>query len=111
MLNLIGACAAVTCFAMLHATIAFAVGAIMGGRGTAIAIGATVATGGFIVFGLVSGGVLRPLRFLTPWWWYLSRNILAQGVPPEAILLPLVLSAILAAAGVLRFEQRDLHSS
>jgi ABC-2 type transport system permease protein len=109
--NMIGACGAVTCFAILHATIAFAVGAIMGGRGMAIAVGAAVGAGGFIVFGLVSGNVLEPLRLVTPWWWYLSRNILAEGLPPEAIGLPLAVSAVLFAAGVNRFARRDLKSA
>jgi len=109
--NLVGACGAVACLAILHATIAFAVGAIMGGRGMAIAIGSAVAAGGFIVFGLVSGGVLEPLRFVTPWWWYLSRNILARGLAPEAIVMPLAVSGVLFAIGVKRFEGRDLRSS
>jgi ABC-2 type transport system permease protein len=109
--NYIGACAAVTCFAILHGTIAFAVGAIMGGRGMAIAVSSAIAVGGFILFGLVSGDVLEPLRFITPWWWYLSRNILARGLSPEAIGLPLGLSAALFAVGVNRFAARDLKSA
>jgi ABC-2 type transport system permease protein len=109
MANLIGACGAVTCFAVLHTSIAFAVGAAMGGRGMAIAVGSAVAAGGFIVFGLVSGNVLEPLRFITPWWWYLSRNILAYGLSAEAIVPPIALSALLAYVGLIGFERRDLR--
>ncbi len=111
MVDLMAACLACTCFAILHCTLAFAVGAASGSRGNAIAVAAAVGVGGFILFGLVSGGIVEPLRFVSPWWWYLSRNILAFGLPPEAVLAPLALSVVLAAVGIVSFEARDLRSS
>jgi ABC-2 type transport system permease protein len=109
--NLLGACLACVCFALLHTSIAFAVGGVTGVRGQAIALPTVIAFGGFVAFGLVSGGILEPLRFVTPWWWYLSRNIVGQGLPPEAVVVPFALSVVFAAMGVLRFERRDLRSS
>ncbi len=108
-LDIASAGLAVTCFAILHASIAFAVGAAGGGRSRAFAIAAVVVVAGFIVFGLVSAGVIKPARYFTPWWWYLSRNLLAQGLPPESVYVPIGLSALLAALGVWRFRLRDLR--
>jgi ABC-2 type transport system permease protein len=109
--NVLGAGLAATCFGLLHATVAFAAGAISGSRAMAIATAASVAVGGFVLFGLVSGGVVEPLRFLTPWWWYVSRNIVASGMPPEAVWAPLGVSAALVVAAVYALERRDLRGS
>ena len=107
--NVLGASAGAICFAIVHATIAFASGAVTGKRGMAIATSTTIGVGGFILFGLVSGGVLEPLRFLSPWWWYVSRNTVALGLAPEAIWAPLAVSAVLLVGSVALFERRDLR--
>ena len=107
--RLAAACAAATIMALLHAFIAFFVGAAFGGRGRAIAVTSAVAVGGYLIFGLVSGGVIRATRFVSPWYWYLNHNIVAQWPGLEALLLPLGLSALLAAVGVWRFQARDLR--
>lgn len=107
--GLIAACFASMCLALLHASIAFAVGCVWGGRARALAAASAVAVGGYIAHGLVSSGVIRGVRFLTPWYWYLNRNTLAQGLGPEAVLLPLGLSVLLVAIGVWRFGLRDLR--
>lgn len=109
--NVLAATAGAICFGVVHATIAFASGAATGKRGMAIATATSIGVGGFILFGLVSGGVLEPLRFLSPWWWYVSRNTVAQGVAPESIWAPLAVSAVLVAASVAMFERRDLRGS
>jgi ABC-2 type transport system permease protein len=108
--NVLGACLAAICFGIVHASIAFASGAATGKRGMAIATSASIAVGGFVVFGLVSGGILEPLRFLSPWWWYVSRNTVALGLAPEAIWAPLAVSALLVAGSVALFERRDLQA-
>ncbi len=107
--DVIGAGLAATCFGIFHLSLAFVVGAVGGGRSRAFALSAAVGVGGFILFGIVSGGAIEPARFVTPWWWYLSRNLLAQGLPPESIYLPIGLSAALATIGVWRFRLRDLR--
>jgi ABC-2 type transport system permease protein len=109
MANVLGACGGAICFGLVHATIAFASGAATGKRGMAIATSASVGVGGFVLFGLVSGGVLEPFRFLSPWWWYVSRNTVALGLAPESIWAPLAVSAVLAAVSVALFERRDLR--
>jgi ABC-2 type transport system permease protein len=107
--NLLAACVACLCLAVLHASIAFAVGAAFGGRAPAISAASAVAVGGYVVHGLVSSGVMRGARFFTPWYWYLNRNIVAEGPGLEAWLLPIGLSTVFAAIGVWRFRLRDLH--
>jgi ABC-2 type transport system permease protein len=107
--NIVGACAGAVCFGILHATIAFAFGASSGKRGIAIATSASVGAGGFVLFGLVSGGVLEPFRFLSPWWWYASRNTVAFGAAPESLWAPIAVSVALLAMGVVTFERRDLR--
>jgi ABC-2 type transport system permease protein len=107
--NLFTACAAATCLALVHASIAFTVGAAFGGRGRAIAVASAVAVAGYLLFGLVSSDVIRLARFADPWYWYLNHNIVAAGIGLEAWLLPLCLSVLFTAAGVWRFALRDLR--
>lgn len=107
--NLIGACLAATCLGAVHTAIAFSAGAALGGRGHAISIASVVGVGGYLLFGFVSANVLTFLRFLTPWWWYSSRNVVGLGLPPEAVVVPVIVSAVVAALGVWRFARRDLR--
>lgn len=107
--NLAAACFAAMCLALLHATVAFAVGAALGGRTRAMSAASALAVGGYLAYGLVSSGVVRGLRFITSWYWYLNRNIVAQGPGLESWLLPLGLSVALAALGIWRFRLRDLR--
>jgi ABC-2 type transport system permease protein len=109
LVRLAGATLAATCLALLHASLAFAAGAFIPGRVRAISTATSIAVGGYIVFGLVAGGVVSWLRFISPWWWYMSRNIFAAGLPPEAVVVPLGLSGALAVAGIWGFTRRDLR--
>ena len=52
---------------------------------------------------------VHPSRLVDPWHWYLGRNVLAAGPAVDAVVVPLVLSAVLAAAGLLGFSRRDLR--
>jgi ABC-2 type transport system permease protein len=100
---------AVTSLAMLHASIAFVAGSLRPGRSRATATAAAVAVAGYIVFGLVNSHVIAWSRFVDPWWWYLSRNILVGGLPPEAVVVPLALTVLFAAASVRAFSRRDVR--
>jgi ABC-2 type transport system permease protein len=96
--------------AALHTTIAFTIGAVTGRRSVALGVAGAVAVAGYVIQGLLAvGETLRPIRFLTPWHWYLGRNMLAQGIAPEAIVVPLLLSIGLFAVGVAGFARRDLR--
>jgi ABC-2 type transport system permease protein len=107
---LLGACASVGCLALLHGSIAFAVGAATGRRGPAITTATVVVVAGYLIQSLSSiTEALDPFRFVNPWHWYLKQNMLVDGVPPEAILAPLAVSVVLLAAGVVAFRRRDLR--
>jgi beta-exotoxin I transport system permease protein len=108
--HLVGACAAVFALGLLHGTLAFSIGATTGRRGPAVAIATALAVAGYLVESvLAAAGGLRSLRLLSPWHWYLDRNMLAEGTAPAALLLPVALSAVLLAAGWAVFRRRDLR--
>jgi ABC-2 type transport system permease protein len=108
--GLLAASAAAGLLALLHGSVAFAVGAAVGRRGPALAAAAALAVGGYMLQGLIAvSTALEPLHFLVPWHWYLGRNMLAQGIAPDAILVPLALSLVLLAGSVPAFTRRDLR--
>ncbi len=107
--GLAGATAGAFALAVFHGSIAYAVGAATGRRAPAIAAAATVAVAGYLVEGLLAvSDAIRPFRFVSPWHWYLGRNMLTDGPAPDAIVLPLVLSAVALAGAVVLFSRRDL---
>lgn len=96
--------------ALLHATVAFGVGAATGRRALALSSATIVAVAGYLLQGLLGlSDAVRPLRFVTPWHWYLGRNMLAQGVAPDGVIVPLVVSAVIVAVGAVAFLRRDLR--
>jgi ABC-2 type transport system permease protein len=109
--HLFGACAALVTLTIFHAAIAFGVGAATGRRAHAVAAATTVAAAGYLFTGIaaVSTAVHR-VRWLSPWDWYLGRNILAHGLPAKAIVTPIALAMVAAVAGIRQFERRDLRS-
>lgn len=107
---LAGAVAAVLLLGLLHATIAFAVGAATGRRGRAIAVAGAVAVAGYLVEGLAQAAdPLKPVRAISPFHWLLGRNMLGEGIAWNAILLPLAATAALVVLAVPLFERRDLR--
>jgi ABC-2 type transport system permease protein len=69
-----------------------------------------VAVAAYLAQGLLGlSDAIRPLRFVVPWHWYLGRNMLAHGVAPDAIVIPLVLSTAIFAGGAVMFLRRDLR--
>jgi ABC-2 type transport system permease protein len=108
--GLIGACAAVGCLALLHGSIAFAVGAATGRRAPAIAAATAVAATGYLIQSLSPlTDLLDGFRYVNPWHWYLERNMLVGGVPPEAILAPLAVCVVLLVLGLYLLRRRDLR--
>lgn len=108
--GLLGACAGVFGVALLHGTLAFAVGAASGRGTTAVAAATSVAVAGYLVQSLLGlTDVLRPLRFLTPWHWYLERNMLVEGASAAALVTPVLVSVMLVLIGWAAFVRRDLR--
>ena len=110
MSGLAGAVAGVFGITVLHGTLAFGVGAGTGRRAWALSAATVVAVAGYLLQGLIGlTDAIRPLRFISPWHWYLGRNMLAQGVAPDAVIVPLVLSAAIFMVGATAFLRRDLR--
>lgn len=101
---------AVLLLGLLHATIAFAVGAATGRRGRAIAVAAAVAVAGYLVEGLAQAAEpLEPVQAVSPFHWLLERNMLGEGIAWQSISLPLVVTVALLVVSVPLFERRDLR--
>lgn len=95
---------------LLFGSLAFAVGAFTGRRSLALSIAAGVTVATYTINGLAgSVEAAHPLRFVSPFHWFLGRNMLAQGIAWEALTLPVAFAALFAAAGVWGFGRRDLH--
>jgi ABC-2 type transport system permease protein len=108
--RVLGACAAMLALALLHGTVAFAVGAAVGRRGPAVATATVLAIAGYLLQSLVAASPsVRVLRFFTPWHPYLDRNVLAYGVSWPAVVVPAALSIVLVLAGHAVFVRRDLR--
>jgi ABC-2 type transport system permease protein len=108
--DLLWACAAVYALGLLHGSLAFNIGAATGRRGLAVALATTVAVAGYLIETVLSAaGDLGIVRQLSPWHWYLDRNMLAEGAASSAVLLPVATSAVLLVAGWVAFRQRDLR--
>lgn len=112
--DLLAASAGSLLLALLHTAVTFGVGAWTGRRGVAIAAGSAVTAGGFLVQSLANvSEVLHPLRWLSPWHWFLDARPIVDGFGPMLVpaLGTLALSSIVAAAGAWRFQVRDIGSA
>jgi ABC-2 type transport system permease protein len=108
--GLAGASFGAFALALLHGTIAFTAGAATGRRAPAVGIATAVGAAGYLVEGLLAlGDAADPLRFVSPWHWYLGRNMLVDGVALDAVVAPLLASAMLVALATRLFERRDLR--
>lgn len=96
--------------ALLHASLAFAVGCARGRRGPAVAVAGTVAVASYLLESLLAAtDAVDALGFVSPWHWYLEHNLLAQGPTLAATLLPMLVGAAMAVTGGWLFLRRDLR--
>ena len=108
--HLLGATTAAVALALFHASLAFAAGCVSGRRTPATATAGIVAVGGYVLQGLFAAtDTLRAARFFSPWHWYLQHNLLVSAPGLQALVLPLLLTALVRAAGARVFLARDLR--
>ncbi|MGH8990102.1 MAG: ABC transporter permease subunit [Acidimicrobiia bacterium] len=108
--RLLGAAAAAFAIALLHGTLAFTVGCAVGRPAPAVAVATAAASAGYLLQSLAAAsGGFGSVEALSPWHWYLDRNVLAQGLAGGAVAAPVVLAGLLFAAGAWRFGRRDLR--
>jgi ABC-2 type transport system permease protein len=108
--RLVAAGAAGYFIGLLHATVAFAVGCAVGRPAPAVAVTTSLAAAGYLVEGVAAASTgLGPLQAISPWHWYLDRNILVEGLAPVAVVAPVLASVVLYAVCAFLFKRRDLH--
>ena len=108
--RLVGAATAAFCVALLHTTLAFAAGCALGRPGPAVAVATAVASAGYLLQSLAAASPsLGSLEALSPWHWYLDRNVVAEGPSAIGILGPIAIAAALFAVAVWLFDRRDLR--
>ncbi|MEO8540554.1 MAG: ABC transporter permease subunit [bacterium] len=108
--GLVAACIGCGALAMLHASIAFTAGAWFGRRTPATAIASAIAAGGYVLLGLFSAiDAPEPVRYLTPWYWFLKTNLLISGADWMAFVPALALSVLIGAAAIPIFANRDIR--
>jgi ABC-2 type transport system permease protein len=95
---------------LLHATLSMAVGAATGRRPTALAVAGTAAVAGYVVFALGrSVSWLEPLRWISPFQYYLGGDPLHAGFHAGYLLVLLAASAVLVAVALRSFDRRDVR--
>jgi ABC-2 type transport system permease protein len=95
--------------ALCFGTLAFAVGAATGNRSTALAVTGAAAVVSYLIRSLGNiSGAIRPLRWISPFHYYLGGNPLQSGFQVGYLLVLVVIVAALAVVGLFTFERRDL---
>ena len=109
-IRLLGAAASAFAIALLHTTLAFAVGCAVGRPAPAVAAATAVASAGYLLQGLAAAsGGMGSVEALSPWHWYLDRNVLAEGLAAVAVAGPVVAAGLLFSLGAWSFNRRDLR--
>jgi ABC-2 type transport system permease protein len=108
--RVLAACAAATTLAMFHGGLSFAGGTVRGTRSAALGVGGAVAAGGYLLQGLMAAAnASERARFVSPWHWFLRRNMLADGLDPIAFLLTMPFLVLAGAISWWSFTHRDLR--
>ncbi|MGW4642533.1 ABC transporter permease subunit [Sphaerisporangium sp. NPDC004334] len=94
---------------LFYGTLALAVGAATGRKGTALAVAGVYAVAGYVVTVLAHDiEVMRWLSWVSPFHYYSEGNPLANGLPVGDYLVLLAGTAVLALTAVLSFDRRDV---
>lgn len=94
---------------MAFGAIATAIGAATGRRSTAVAATGAIAAAAYILNVFApTVEVLRPLRFLSPFRWYLDPDPLVAGLRIANVAVLLGIAAAATLFGLLAFERRDV---
>lgn len=95
--------------AITFAAVAFTTGAVTGRRTLTVAITAGYGAFSFVVNALASQSeAVKPLKYLSVFYYYLGGNPLQEGLGPEMLVL-LVAPVVLLLLGLARFRNRDLN--
>lgn len=95
---------------LLFGVLALAAGAAIGRRSSALGVAGAVAVASYVIHGLSENiSWVRPLRWITPFHYYLGADPLHRGfnLGYDAVLL--VASAVLTVVAVATFDRRDVR--
>lgn len=108
--NIAGVSLGVLLLGLDFGLLAMAIGAATGRRGTAIGVGASVATASYLIGSLAP--VVRwvhPARFVSLFYWSVGNDQLSGGTSLWDILVLVVVGAVGLAVSIRLFERQDLH--
>jgi ABC-2 type transport system permease protein len=89
-------------------TVALAVGAITGRRAAALGVAAALAVLAFIFDAIGPVADMGWMTAVSPFSWYLENDPLTNGFDVRGLLLLAIIPLVFAAAGLVRFDRRDL---
>ncbi len=90
--------------------LALLLGAVTGSRGLALSIASGVAAAAYLVSSLAPAiDWLDPFKHLSPFYWALGSDPLANGLPAGSVLALIGTAVVLVAAAMLVFARRDVH--
>jgi ABC-2 type transport system permease protein len=90
--------------------IALAVGAATGNRGVALGVGAAIAAASYLVSSLAPVVAwIRPVRFVSLFYWAVGNGELTHGLSTSAILVLVLVGVLLVGASIEAFDRLDLH--
>jgi ABC-2 type transport system permease protein len=89
-------------------TVALAVGAITGRRAVALGVAAALAVLAFILNAIGPVAEMGWMTAISPFSWYLENDPLTNGLDARGLLLLAIIPIVFAAAGLVRFDRRDL---
>jgi ABC-2 type transport system permease protein len=108
--DIVAANVAILVLALMHTSLAFAVGAATGSKPVALGAASAVAVVGYLFYGI--GSAVDSLSFLatiSPWDWAIGSPPILEGFDALMLVPGLLLTALLPLVGIWRFERRDLH--
>ena len=89
-------------------TVALAVGAITGRRAAALGVAAALAVLAFIFDAIGPVADMGWMTAVSPFSWYLENDPLTNGFDVRGLLLLAIIPLVFGAAGLVRFDRRDL---
>lgn len=106
--NLLAGAAGMYLMVIGMGTVALAVGAITGRRAMALGVAAAFAALAFIFDAIGPVADMGWMTAISPFSWYLENDPLTNGFDVRGLLLLAMVPIVFAAAGLVRFDRRDL---
>jgi ABC-2 type transport system permease protein len=108
--HLVGATVAIFLLGVDLGALAMLIGAMTGGRSEALGIGSGVAAAMYLISSLAPAtDWVKPLRFLSLFYWSVGNGQLENGVSLGSLVVLIVVAVALVVASATAFERLDVH--